>query len=52
MIELKKEINELLEKLGQSKKFQSLEEFKKEREQQGGAGWKYLKKPSGNKYPI
>jgi len=34
MIKLKQEINELLLKLGQPKKFQSLEEFKKKREQQ------------------
>lgn len=32
MIKLKQEINELLQKLGQPKKFQSLEEFKKDRE--------------------
>jgi len=36
MIKLKREINELLQELGQSKKFQSLEEFKKEKELKRG----------------
>jgi len=36
MIKLKQEINELLQKLGQPKKFQSLEEFKKEKELKRG----------------
>jgi len=36
MIKLKQEINELLQKLGQPKKFQSLREFKKEKELKRG----------------
>jgi len=36
MVKLKQEINELLQKLGQPKKFQTLEEFKKEKELKRG----------------